>query len=273
MRARSGHGHRATDSILLGMASLTVALWLWTRWMAEGVAGGAGPGGHGGAAGNQPPPTELNIQPIRRIKAGEYSVKEFFDKFGDETVIVEGEVRHHPAFELGFQGLRNLCSGSLLETSVYSETSDEWAGLSNLRVMRLGEYLDRHILPAQNWSEGDPPLPGDSKASDGGGGGGNGGLRYASGGMGIPEICPRLEFFTPVPKYVSVALYPIDHFAEGHRIQQGQPEMFIGPAGTKTELHMDSMLIPFWMSVRPPRVDFSHCLPSPGRLSLNLFDE
>lgn len=32
-------------------------------------------------------------------------------------------------------------------------------------------------------------------------------------------------------------------------VQPGQPEMYIGPPGTKTELHMDAFLIPFWMSV------------------------
>ncbi len=32
-------------------------------------------------------------------------------------------------------------------------------------------------------------------------------------------------------------------------VQSGQPEQYIGPSGTKTELHMDNFLVPFWMSV------------------------
>ncbi len=50
---------------------------------------------------------------------------------------------------------------------------------------------------------------------------------------------------------MSVAIAHGDTFAGGgkYRIQQAQPEVFIGPRGTKSEMHMDSMLIPFWMSV------------------------
>ena len=32
-------------------------------------------------------------------------------------------------------------------------------------------------------------------------------------------------------------------------MQQAQPEMFLGSSGTKSEIHMDSLLTGFWMSV------------------------
>ena len=35
-------------------------------------------------------------------------------------------------------------------------------------------------------------------------------LRYAGGGSGIPEVCPELDLYAPVPKYVAVSLTPID---------------------------------------------------------------
>ncbi len=139
-------GYRVTDTFLLALA-LTVIVWMGVnRWMAPDAVSKpvyeAGP-----EAAAKPPPTELNIQPIRRIKAGEYSVKEFFDKFGDETVIVEGEVRHHPGFELGLRGVRELCSESLVQTSVYNASTTAWAGMSDKRLMPLGEYIDEYVAP------------------------------------------------------------------------------------------------------------------------------
>ena len=65
--------------------------------------------------GKRKPERKLNIVPIPRIKAGSLTAKEFFRKYGDRTVIVEGEARKHPAFRLGFQGLKDLCGGGALQ--------------------------------------------------------------------------------------------------------------------------------------------------------------
>ena len=123
---------------------------------------------------------------------------------------------------MSFEDLRDLCGGGLTETSKYEAKAHEWAGLSDLKVRTMKEYLETYIL---------------NKTSDE--------LVYSSGSVGIPEFCPKLEFFTPIPSYVSLGVVPIDPY----KVQPGQPEMYIGPPGTKTELHMDGYLISFWMSV------------------------
>ncbi|UPR02005.1 JmjC domain-containing protein [Chloropicon primus] len=195
----------------------------------------------------------LHIVPITRIPAGSISVKEFFDKHGDEVVIVEGEARSHPAFGLGWQGLKDLCGGSTIETTTYSETAADWAGLEDTKKMKLATYIERHVLS---------------------GGGGEEELRYASGGVGIPELCPPLDHFAKIPSFVSSALIPVDQVynnategGEAKYLQQGQPEVFIGPAGTKSELHMDSMLIPFWMVVYEGKKTFRTILYNETRSS------
>ena len=87
----------------------------------------------------------------------------------------------------------------------------------------------------------------------------------AGGGTGVPDLCPHLEKFTPVPSYVALSLTPVDGRVtllreDGekteHPILVGQPEVFIGPPGTITEMHMDNWLVPFWMSVYIGRKTF-----------------
>ena len=163
--------HRSTDIFLLALSVFTVALWLSapastkTKALPSLLRLG---GGAGKSDGGKPELRSegLNIVPIPRIPAGSLSVKEFFAEYGDRTVIVEGETREHPAYRLGFEGLRDLCGGATLETAVYSETAAEWAGLDDTKKMHLDEYLDNFVLSDK---------PGEQRE-----------LRYASGGMGVP---------------------------------------------------------------------------------------
>ena len=91
-------------------------------------------------------PPRVWIKPIKRIKAGTLSAEKFFREYGNQVVIVEGETKSHPAYNLKFEGLKSLCSGALVETSLYSEGADQWAGLTDEKYMLLGDYLDQYIL-------------------------------------------------------------------------------------------------------------------------------
>ncbi|UPR03992.1 JmjC domain-containing protein [Chloropicon primus] len=160
------------------------------------------------------------------------SVKEFFDRYGDQVVIVEGEVRHHKAFELGWQGLKDLCGGGTLETAKYSKDSNEWAGLTDRNAMLLKDYVDNYILNRKEGHE----------------------MRYAAGNLGTGSVCPQLDSHVLVPRYVSGALYGADEYSHGpggeiQRPVLAQPEVFIGPKDSLTEMHMDNFLSPFWMTV------------------------
>ena len=164
------------------------------------------------------PRRELEVTPIPRIKAGSLTVKEFYEKYADQTVIVEGEVRGHGGFDLGFQGLRDLCGGTGAFTNVYNPDSDAWGGQSDLKYMNLGDYIDEYML-------------GEARED----------LRYVGGGVGFPYMCPALGPLLPVPSYVSLAIKFADsevtlEKGDGvnatYRFQSNQPEMFLGPAGT-----------------------------------------
>ena len=69
----------------------------------------------------------LRIKEIQRIQAGTLGAKEFFAKFGDDVpVIVEGEVKHHPAFNMSFDTLKEVCGKSMVETKVFDRNSKLW---------------------------------------------------------------------------------------------------------------------------------------------------
>ncbi|WZN64333.1 JmjC domain-containing protein [Chloropicon roscoffensis] len=196
----------------------------------------------GPRADNTPPQRVLESKPskplrtvaIQRVKAGSFDAKEFFDEFGDNVpVIVEGEVKHHPAYNMSLNTLKDLCGDGLVETSRYDATSGSWGGLVDTKYMHLREFVDDYLLKDTN-RDGEPP-------------------RYLTDGLSLLQVCPKLDLYTPVPKYVSLSVYPIDldhnKQTNGKRNQIGQPDMFIGNKGTKTEMHLDDMLGPFWMSV------------------------
>ncbi|QDZ24784.1 hypothetical protein A3770_14p73020 [Chloropicon primus] len=189
--------------------------------------------GRGGSPVEDKQPKDPNIVPITRVPARSISsVKEFFDRYGDQVVIVEGEVRHHKAFELGWQGLKDLCGGGTLETAKYSKDSNEWAGLTDRNAMLLKDYVDNYILNRKEGHE----------------------MRYAAGNLGTGSVCPQLDSHVLVPRYVSGALYGADEYSHGpggeiQRPVLAQPEVFIGPKDSLTEMHMDNFLSPFWMTV------------------------
>ena len=178
----------------------------------------------------------LRTVEIQRVKAGSFDAKEFFDEFGDNVpVIVEGEVKHHPAYNMSLNTLKDLCGDGLVETSRYDATSGSWGGLVDSKYMHLREFVDDHLL--KDTKDGEPP-------------------RYlqGTGGLSLMQTCPKLDLYAPVPKYVSLSVYPIDldhnKQTNGKRNQIGMmPVMFMGNTGTKTEMHVDDMLGPFWMSV------------------------
>ena len=188
---------------------------------------------------------ELQVVPMLRIPAGSLTKKEFFEQYGNKTVIIEGGLRHHPAAKLGLEGLRKVCAGSNIETYVYDPRSKQWGGHVDKKALPFEDYIDKYVLNETNSEK-----------------------RYFPGGdQGIPLLCPTLELLAPIPNYVSfglaeesaVAFYnckqllnktgtgePGDCFRP---LVASQPELFVGPGGTKTEMHMDNNPNAFWMSV------------------------
>ena len=177
---------------------------------------------------------ELQVVPMLRIPAGSLTKKEFFEQYGNKTVIIEGGLRHHPAAKLGLEGLRKVCAGSNIETYVYDPRSKQWGGHVDKKALPFEDYIDKYVLNETNSEK-----------------------RYFPGGdPGIPILCPALELFAPIPNYVSIGMQELNHGGKGesskgrfHPLVGHQPELFVGPGGTKTEMHMDNNPSPFWMSV------------------------
>ena len=189
-------------------------------------------------------PKGLRIVPMPRIPAGSLTKKEFFKRYGDKTVIIEGGLRHHPAFGLGLERLRDLCQGIQVETFVYDPKSREWGGHVDEKVMPFEDYIDKYVLNETNNEK-----------------------RYMPGsGLGIPLLCPTLELLAPIPNYLSFGLAdePAETFGKWHErlnetgdgeldtyrpLMATEPAIYVGPGDTKTEIHMDSFPGTFWMAV------------------------
>ena len=189
-------------------------------------------------------PKGLRIVPMPRIPAGSLTKKEFFKRYGDKTVIIEGGLRHHPAFGLGLERLRDLCQGIQVETFVYDPKSREWGGHVDEKVMPFEDYIDKYVLNETNSEK-----------------------RYFPGGdQGIPLLCPTLELLAPIPNYLSFGLAdePAETFGKWHErlnetgdgeldtyrpLMATEPAIYVGPGDTKTEIHMDSFPGTFWMAV------------------------
>ena len=176
---------------------------------------------------------KLHVVPMPRVPAGSLTKKEFFEQYGDQAVIIEGGLRQHPAVGLGLQGLRDLCGDATVETYVFDPKSDEWGGHVDQKLLKFDEYIDEYVLNETNLEK-----------------------RYFPGGLvGMPIVCPVLEILTPVLSYFTVGYRVVSHEPEfgsdgkSHQLVSHQPELFVGPGGTKTEMHMDSYPGTFWMSV------------------------
>ena len=176
---------------------------------------------------------KLHVVPMPRVPAGSLTKKEFFEQYGDQAVIIEGGLRQHPAVGLGLQGLRDLCGDATVETYVFDPKSDEWGGHVDQKLLKFDEYIDEYVLNETNLEK-----------------------RYFPGGLvGMPIVCPVLENLTPVLSYFTVGYRMVSHEPEvgsdgkAHQLVSHQPELFVGPGGTKTEMHMDSYPGTFWMSV------------------------
>lgn len=252
------HRHATTCSRLLSLlfAAFAVALLGWSVWLLFASV-------HGTPV---KPKKTLNISPITRIPAGAMGVQEFFERFHDTPVIIEGEVRHHPAFKLGWEGLKQVCGDADISTGVYDAASPNWGGLRDSYEMRLDDYVDKFILKKENAT-----LDVDEQQERE--------LRYASAGTGLPTVCPRLELFTPVSKYFSNSLQTVSDLELYERsngtkkLFVGQPEIFLGAANTQTEIHMDNIFSPFWMKVYTGSKTFRLISYEDGVKHLNLGDK
>lgn len=166
-----------------------------------------------------------NIVPMPRVKKGALTPLEFFEKYGDMPAIIEGALDEQPFMKrnMDFQSIADLCGDSYMETVVYDKSFSGWGGHQDAKMMLLKDYVETYILSNSTTDE----------------------IRYAtSGSYGMPNLCPLLQNYMFVANVVSSPL-PL----EQSYVNTAQPAMFLGSVNTKTELHRDYSLLPFWFNL------------------------
>ena len=173
----------------------------------------------------------VKIVPMTRIQAGDVkSVRNFYKTYGKQPVVISGALNTHPFMleNMTFADIKSSCGEALLDSVVYSEASSKWSGLTDEVFYKIGPYIDEYIL---------------ERGEGGGEKGREKRYAYTNTLGGLPATCPILQHSCLVPK---IGAKPIPGFGSQH--DASQPTIFIGPAGTRTELHMDLFLLPFWLS-------------------------
>ena len=172
------------------------------------------------------PQAGLNIVPIKVVD--DITPLDLYSP-GDVPVIIKGALNRHPLMQSNKNNaeyIAKLCGGALIDTVIYSNNYTGWAGHKDEKLMRVDKFVRDHMSKKAAASDTDE-------------------LRYAhSHTFGMPLLCPALQHDLLVP---AVASKPLA--CHGSFRNVGQPTIFMGPAGTRSELHMDMYLLPFWLSV------------------------
>ena len=172
------------------------------------------------------PQAGLNIVPIKVVD--DITPLDLYSP-GDVPVIIKGALNRHPLMQSNKNNpeyIAKLCGGALIDTVIYSNNYTGWAGHKDAKLMKVGKFVRDHMSKKAASSDTDE-------------------LRYAhSHTFGMPLLCPVLQHDLLVP---AVASKPLA--CHGSFRNLGQPTIFMGPAGTRSELHMDMYLLPFWLSV------------------------
>ena len=172
------------------------------------------------------PQAGLNIVPIKVVD--DITPLDLYSP-GDVPVIIKGALNRHPLMQSNKNNpeyIAKLCGDALIDTVIYSNNYTGWAGHKDAKLMKVGKFVRDHMSKKAASSDTDE-------------------LRYAhSHTFGMPLLCPVLQHDLLVP---AVASKPLA--CHGSFRNVGQPTIFMGPAGTRSELHMDMYLLPFWLSV------------------------
>ena len=163
----------------------------------------------------------LNIVPIKTTTK-DISPMDLYGKNGHLPVIVKGALDKDPLMKHNnLDYLSEVCGPALIDTVVYSSSYTGWAGHQDEKLMPVADFIDGYLKNASNTE-----------------------IRYGhSNSFGMPLLCPAIQWDVMIP-----ALASKDLPTGGSVRNLGQPTLFLGPAGSKSEMHMDMYLLPFWLS-------------------------
>eukprot|EP00212_Chloropicon_laureae_P002285 CAMPEP_0197489382 /NCGR_PEP_ID=MMETSP1311-20131121/4176_1 /TAXON_ID=464262 /ORGANISM="Genus nov. species nov., Strain RCC856" /LENGTH=483 /DNA_ID=CAMNT_0043033683 /DNA_START=116 /DNA_END=1567 /DNA_ORIENTATION=- len=187
--------------------------------------------GRGGSNKSAATLSDLRFVPIVMKDADDLTPLDLYGEHGREPVIIKGALKAHPFMREGRNTpdhFAQVCGDALIDTVVYDSNYTGWAGHKDEILMTVRDFVDGYMVKEGRESSPHPEE-----------------LRYAhSNSYGMPQLCPALQWEVLIPRHAS-----IDLPTAGSRRNLGQPTLFMGPTGSRSELHMDMYLLPFWLSV------------------------
>ena len=179
----------------------------------------------------------INLLEMPRVRWREgMSLYDLYEKHRGRAFIVEGALDDHPFIAEGktIASLGKMCKGGYLHSfvvpdgsGVANESLEEWAGHVDLKLIETSEFVREYVL--------DDGIKREDR-------------RYAHPMMGAHFWCPSLMDNIRFPAFLGERWCGhSDTLESSGKLTLGQPEAFLGTKGTRSKMHMDNGLIPFWM--------------------------
>ena len=179
----------------------------------------------------------INLLEMPRVRWREgMSLYDLYEKHRGRAFIVEGALDDHPFIAEGktIASLGKMCKGGYLHSfvvpdgsGVANESLEEWAGHVDLKLIETSEFVREYVL--------DDGIKREDR-------------RYAHPMMGAHFWCPSLMDNIRFPAFLGERWCGhSDTLEKRGKFTLAQPEAFLGPKGTRSKMHMDYGLTPFWM--------------------------
>ena len=181
----------------------------------------------------------INLLEMPRVRWREgMSLYDLYEKHRGRAFIVEGALDDQPFIADGktIASLGKMCEGGKLQSflvpdgsrnSVANASMEGFAGHNDARTIETGEFVRDYVL--------DDGI----KSAEG---------RYAHPMIGAHIWCPSLMDDIRFPAFLGERWCGhSDTLRTRGVLSFGQPEVFLGPKGTRSKMHMDNHLTPFWM--------------------------
>jgi len=169
---------------------------------------------------------EWTVLPIQRISHEQVgSTSEFFDRCGDEPVIITG--LNLTAVQWTFEELVDICPAhARIPVMEATDEKGRWARIKMQGMQKLSTFMRAMV------SSNPPNLYGFD--------------------FNIQDECPALLQRFTAPSFASGDLMGDLKYHDG-RHMYSWPSLMSGPAGTGSELHTDNDGLPFWMALHRGR--------------------
>lgn len=170
-------------------------------------------------------------KPVARESEARLSYADFFARYAVPRVpvLIEGGVRRMTTVPWTLQHIHSKCGNRTAHIVRWEPTSDGWASLASAGSMNVGEFID--AVDRGDYAN----VPTSDK-------------RYLFDWL-LPYNCPELLDTFVVPAYFAGDL--MQRTVRGWHVphRDDWPSLFIGPAGSRSSMHVDAFASSFWMGL------------------------